>query len=254
MLNLESDIGSEMKAVKYIYLLLILLPACQDDPCLKGSGNHTESIRNLPAAIESISLYDNLSITIHPDTGNYIRIRAGENLIPLIVTETDNGNLILRNDNKCRFLRGFDFDICVDLHIREFSKLYYYGYGNVVMRDTLRVKNFMLKSESGAGDLNLPVVAVESVTVSVVDGFSEIRISGRSKKLSLYNSGTGWIKAAELQCSEASVVNSSTGDCQVSADSSLSCSIYGIGNIVYRGMPALTVLEKTGKGRVIMER
>jgi hypothetical protein len=244
------------KLTVYIFFALLLtsLASCKNEPCFKGSGDDVVERRTLSENIEAISLFDNLKLEVYIDTVNFVELQGGENLLDYIKTDISNKELIIRNENKCSFLRDFDQDIVLKLHITHFNKIKYDGSKNLVMKDTLHIDNFVFESSSGAGDILLLINASEQINISCIEGFSELKIFGKSKNLSIYNDGTGWLKAASLKCKNAWIENKSTGDCIVNAVEKLNCTIKGIGNIQYFGNPDIIITELSGKGRIIQAK
>ena len=237
-----------------ISVLILLALSCKDDPCFKGAGDSVTEKRSLKSDIRSILLYDNIRLDIYIDTVNFVEITGGENIIDFIMTDVDGTELSLRNENKCSFLRDFDQEFKVRLHISDFSKLYYNGSGNVTMHDTLVRNDFTYESESGAGDLKLLVKAGEYIRLKCVDSFSEIIMYGSAPDQFIYNDGTGWIRNENLSSIRSYIENKSTGDCIVTVKEHLQCSLIGIGNIRYHGDPFVNIIENSGKGSVIKEK
>lgn len=241
-----------MKKILYIVVLILLAQtACKDEPCLKGTGSLTTQNRTLPEGIVAITLRDNLPLNIYPDTFNSITLKGGENVLDFVETEVVGNELIIENKNKCNFLRDFDQDIRLELHIRSLQSIYYEGSSNLVLKDTLSAEHFYFESASGAGDVTLLVKASKSATLKIFDGFSKISLYGHSPHLSVYNTGTGWNYADHFHCVEAGIEHKGTGDIFVHVDSSLTCYLSGIGNIRYKGSPKLEVKDQSGKGKII---
>lgn len=235
-------------------LLMVLALSCKNDPCFKGSGESVSERRELKNDISMISVYDNIRLNIYIDSVNYIEVKGGENLVAYISTEISGKELILKNDNKCSFLRDFDQDFYLDLHVKDFSKIHYDGSGDITMRDTLIRNDFTLEMESGAGNLKLLIRADEFTRVNCAESFSEIKLYGSSPVLFLYSDGTAWIRGEQFSTAETYVENKSTGDCIVNVSDVLQCTLKGIGNIRYHGNPVVSVLEKSGKGSIIQEK
>ena len=68
----------------------LALAACgagHDADCLKSNGPVTTQRRALTRGLTDIVLYDNVDVTIVPDTATYAEVRAGKNVIDDITFE-----------------------------------------------------------------------------------------------------------------------------------------------------------------------
>src|SRR5688500_16786663 len=101
-----------------IYIIVITLASfisgCEEKPdCFKGTGPLTSEER--PAGqVNRLELRCNADVFIHPSDENRIRVTCGANLVDKIDTELKEGNLIIRNLNRCNWVRSFDPSIRVD--------------------------------------------------------------------------------------------------------------------------------------------
>jgi len=233
--------------------IFILAIGCDDSPCLKGTGDNITEVREIPDGIDIISLFDNLSLDIYIDSLNYIEISAGENVIEFVETEIIRNTLVLKNNNKCGFLRDFDQDISIGLHITPFNTIEYSGSRNITMHDTLRVDNFRFTSTEGAGSIKILLNCSGTSLVQCINGFADVTLFGKSLHTGFFNDGSGWIYGKAFTNQSAYVRNRSTGDCIVRADSTLKCVLNGIGNIQYVGDPIL-IIENNGKGAVFQTK
>lgn len=237
--------------------LYILIPislssfACKDDVCLKGSGDNTIEKRLFDGEIESLNVSNKLNLVIYPDSLNYLELSGGENMLSHIKSEHKGKELILSDRNECRFLRGFDDNVQLKLHLKSLKRITYSGSGNITMKDSLHTENFHFSSENGAGTIKLLINTTEYTEINAINSMCDIHLFGKTNKLNLYNDGTSWVYLKDFKSEEASVENRSTGDCLVFVNQNMKYSIKGIGNIQYKGNPDIIVLAKTGKGRLI---
>lgn len=234
----------------FIWISLSLL-SCKDDACLKGSGDNTIEKRLFEGEIESLNVNNKLNVVIYPDSLNYLELSGGKNVLNHIESEQNGKELILSDKNECRFLRGFDNNVQLNLHLKSLNRITYSGSGNITMKDSLHTENFYFSSENGAGTIKLLINATDYAEIITINSMCDIHIFGKTNKLNLYNDGTSWIYSKEFESEEASVENRSTGDCVVFVNQNMKYSIKGIGNIQYKGKPEIVVLTKTGKGRLI---
>jgi len=233
-----------------IAVVFILGSGCSVDPCLKKSGDIIIENRAFSDEVDNIILSDDLNLDIYIDSLNYVEITGGENVVSSIETEVFERSLKIRNKNKCSFLRNFDQDLSIKLHIGAFSSIDYTGSGAIIMHDTLITDIFRFTSDGGTGSIKLLLKCSKSTIIHTITGFADITLHGNSPHAGYYVTGSSWIYAAEFKNLQSSVESSSTGDAVVNVSDRLVCYLNGIGNIQYIGEPDIEIWEKEGTGRV----
>src|SRR5690606_26686975 len=133
------------------------------------------------------------NVDIHFDSLNYLELRGGENVISHITSDLNGKELILSDKNECRFLRGFDDNVKLILHLKSLKKITYSGSGNIYMKDSLHSDKFHFSSENGAGTIKLLVHATEYTEIISVNSMCDIHLFGKTNTLNLYNDGTAWV-------------------------------------------------------------
>ena len=250
-----------MKKIFYIAIILSFFqPGCQDDPCLKKSGDRIEEIRDLDN-VYKISLHDNLDLDIYQTTGeSRIVVKGGENVVPFIKTEVENGRLTISNDNKCYFLRSFDKDIKLVLYVDSLKRIDYDGSGNIYMASEFVEERFEFNSNQGSGSVDL-LLWCQELSLQNEAAISDIKFSGYADFAEIYNDGSGWMNVCQERdgrINHAQVYNSSSGDVLVDVGCRLDYTIAGLGNIQvgHENQNACDTLsinsnDNTGKGRLI---
>ena len=250
MQNLELDIGFKMKVLINISLVFLLFASCADDPCFKGSGNSVIETRELQDSIITFKVSDNLNVDVYLSDRNYVEIEGGENVVPHISVEMSDTVLLLKNNNKCNFLRNFDQSLKVKLYLKSISKFMFDGSGTLNFMDTLKENEILVKSLRGSGTINL-TVDVDRIRISLEDGSVDIHVKGFTNNLNTYLTTTSIIDAKDLRSKTCGVTTESAGDIIVNVVDYMGVSIYSIGNIKYRGSPEITVENHTGSGQLI---
>ena len=100
-----------------------------------------------------------------------------------------------------------------------------------------------------ASELTIDVYLPELKAVSL-SGVGKITINGgNAAELTLSLSGTGSVDAQNFQVQNVSINHSGVGTARIWVTNSLTGTLSGVGNILYRGNPAINV-NRTGIGRV----
>lgn len=248
--NLALVIDSDMlKNISIIVIISQLISSCSSDPCLKNSGDQSYEIRLLSDNIQEVDLYNNLALDIYIDTVNYLAVYGGENIIPHIQSEIEGTLLSITNNNDCRFLRDFDRNIRLELHINGFSTLRHFGSNEIVMHDTLKTDEFEFESLDGSGRV---IVLVSSNEARIrLGGLTNFAIAGHAQFAHIDLQGSGFIHGENYSAISSYIYQRGTGDCSIRVQDKLTCKIDAIGNLIYFGSPELNVESHAGKGELI---
>ncbi|MEJ7666767.1 MAG: DUF2807 domain-containing protein [Hymenobacter sp.] len=141
----------------------LALAACgagHDADCLKSNGPVTTQRRAITRGLTDVVLFDNVDVTIVPDTATYAEVRAGENVLDDIVFEYQGPHrLLIRNTSRCNWVRSYNTPREVRLHLPSLRNIEQRGYGLVTTDGLLRQDTLFVHSSS-TGDINLEVSSV----------------------------------------------------------------------------------------------
>ncbi len=178
---------------------------------IKGSGR---------AAHESRSVGDfhkvrddgaaNLLIQVGPAAS--IRVEGDDNIVPLVRTRVENGELVVETKK----------------NFRPKNRLLV----------TITAPNLDAVHLDGAANVTVQNVRSDSFAVSL-DGAGNVSIEGHVGTLSASLDGAGNLKLRDLQAKSASATVDGAGNVDVWASDSLTASINGVGNIRYKGTPSV---------------
>ena len=115
---------------------------------IHGPGKSTVEIRQLER-FNSIVVFDD--IELHMRFGSFETPRAeitgGENLIPFVLTEVENGVLTISNKNKWNWIRNIEKSkTSITIWTDSINHVLYSGVEPLVFDDTLHVKDFVFES------------------------------------------------------------------------------------------------------------
>lgn len=242
-----------MHKVIQISVLLLLLLSCSKDnnvDCKLWSGSIITESRNV-AGFRNILIEDNINVIFHETDTSIIEIEAGSALIDNIVTEvTDEGWLILRNENGCDWARDYNLPVNVYIKNTDIDTLNYRSIGTVKSIDTLFTEKLIILATEGAGNIE-PAINVEELICELHYGTLDIILSGICNFAYVYSASYGLVDLRDLQTNTIFVNSISTNDTYVNSMERIGVQIYGLGNIYYTGNPSIVESSIYGSGELI---
>jgi len=213
--------------------------------CFKSTGDVITEHRSVPAFTE-VEVHDNVNLTFVQDSFTYIEVCAGENLLPLIVTEIQNGKLLIRNNNTCNWVRDYSIPINIFAHIPKLRRVETYSSGKISSLNTL-LCDTIEGNNRGNGDIELNVSALE---VYCKHAMGDNTFTGNAEYLYIYTTSIGFANCTGLIVNKATVINKGTGYSYVNACDKLDVELTSAGNIYYTGNPVIQSII-TGSGQLI---
>jgi Putative auto-transporter adhesin, head GIN domain len=203
-------------------LLLLALAGC-------GGGPRVTETREV-AAFDRIEVADDLEVEVVPGSGTELQVRAGEDVMDRVRTESSGG--LLRLDLTDRGI-VIGPDPLGDVRIR-------------VGADGVRG----LKIE-GSGDVTLIGIDEDALDLEV-EGAGEIDASGKVGDLTATIQGAGDANLAALEARTARVTVQGAGEADLHVIDELDVTVQGAGDVSYRGDPEISS-EIQGAGDVSRE-
>ena len=158
------------------------------------------------------------------DDEQNVRIETHDNLLAIVKTTVENGELIISSDYNIRKAKRMRIYISA----QNFDQLTITGSGNFESENCMALEKLNLK----------------------ISGSGNIDFCGNVNELSVTISGSGKISAYGLSANRVETQISGSGSIKVTAVETLNARISGSGDIYYKGRPDLTS-SITGSGRVI---
>lgn len=231
--------------------LLALASSCKKSPLTNGKViTETREI----SAFDTLYLYDNIDVTLVCSDTYKIEITTGENLIPNIISEADGERLLLRNDNTCNWLRSYDIPLEARIYYNsKISSIVYESVGNLhsetyISEETLPC--FKLQIKDGAGDIDLKVNC-NDLYMTIHSGTNKITMRGSADYTYIYQKGLGPIYALNAPSNKTDVYSYESNNIYINCIEKLNASIYGIGDIYYKGNPEIkSYISPYAKGKL----
>ena len=233
-----------MKRVIALVFLALLLINCSKGQVVVGSSNIISQEKQLSAydRIEVLGSYD--VIFTDGEVGK-IRIKAPDNILPLIQTEVSDG--LLRIDtgkNRYKVKEPIIIYVPVDSRLKQVDIK---GSADIYSEKNLETKTLNV-GIYGSGAARL-AVDVSSLALEVV-GAGDIRVSGRAKDLSIDISGSGDVDTSKLTAEKAAISISGAGDVSAYVTEDVDVSITGSGDVTIKGNPKKVKQKINGSGGV----
>ena len=234
----------------------LALAACgagHDADCLKSNGPVTTQRRALTRGLTDIVLYDNVDVTIVPDTATYAEVRAGKNVIDDITFEYQGPKrLLIRSTSRCNWVRSYDTPREVRLHLPYLKDIEQHGYGLVTTDGLLRQDTLFVHSSS-TGGINLEVSSVY-LFIDIYDA-GDMTLRGTAEDFHPNLGSNGFLFASGLSTRYCYFRTYPTwvGDAHVRVSQNIGGTLDGTGTFYYTGSPTLIVAQGKNPGHLVPE-
>ncbi|MFN8775957.1 MAG: GIN domain-containing protein [Flavobacteriales bacterium] len=241
-----------MNAIRAL-LLIIALASCNKESapdCFKRAGSEATEVRE-PGTFNRIELRDYIHYELAEDSLYRIEITAPENLIGKITTTIEDGQLLVRNENTCNFVRSFKQRIVVRIYAPSFPDVQNYSTGDLRTTGTIRSAYFKLENRQAAGRIFVRLDN-DSASIFTHTGVCDVTLTGSTGTIHLFSQGVGLLDASALFSHSAYVNNSSIQDVQVRCSDYLFALVRLSGNVYAYGNPAQVSRQELSTGRLIL--
>lgn len=218
----------------------------QNSKKIKGNGDMTTTTR-------TVSDYDKVGLTGFMDVklvsgqeGN-IEIKAEENLMEYIVTESKNGRLEISVKKGYNIEPSGNNQIMITVPFRDLDAVHLTGSGDITSSDVITAENFETKV-TGSGDVKLRLNSRNAK--ASVTGSGDIALSGSAQDFDCNVTGSGDISAFDFECERVNATVTGSGDITVYASEELRASVPGSGDIKYKGDPKKEDFKTFGSGSI----
>ncbi|MCF6170773.1 MAG: DUF2807 domain-containing protein [Bacteroidales bacterium] len=239
----------------WIVLLTLsgLLHSCEKGSafdCFKNTGAVISEDREV-ADFNRILLRHNINLHLRQAGKNKITVKTGSKLIKKIKTTVNgDGQLEIRNNNSCNWVRSYDTPIDVYLDFVKLEAVEYRSTGDIFAAGVPSFDTLRIEVLEGAGRIDFEVNA-HVVYCNLTYGTADIVLKGNCDIAYYFAAGFGRIDNRDLSSKFVYVNNKSSNDLFLQATVELGATIENIGNIYYAGNPPAVFLDKIGDGDLI---
>ena len=233
-----------MKRIIALVFLALLLINCSKNQVVVGSNNIITQEKQLSAydKIEVLGSYD--VIFTDGEVGK-IKIKAPDNILPLIQTEVSDG-LLKIGAEKNRYKVKEPIIIYVPVNSR-LKQVDIKGSADIYTENSLETKALDV-DVYGSGDVRLQV---DSSTLALkIDGSGDIRVGGKTDNLSININGSGNVEVPNLKAEKAVININGSGNVSAYVTEDVDVSITGSGDVTIKGNPKKVKQKIKGSGGV----
>lgn len=240
----------------FVFLIAIFFISCKkqsDRSCFKTTGSIIDKIIPLESFTQ-LDLGPYIHYELIKDTANFLEISAGENLVNFISSDIEAGKLVIKNNNKCRFLRYKTGKITVKIHFSALDLIFYHGSELLFSKDTLDLSSsdLTLNANESSGSINLKLKA-KTIYLNNSNGTPDIELAGSCDFFTIDISANGTFSAKNLFVKDSIYLHyaSSLYSELQSSNCKLKAELSGIGDVGYFGVPSLILTNYYNSGRLI---
>lgn len=223
-----------------VVITLLIMSSCKKSPL--AYGDVVTVTRDIPA-FNSLSLHNNIDVTLIMSDSFKIELTTCENLINGIVSEVNDSLLILRDDNTINWIREYDYPLEATIYYdSQITKIHYSSVGLLRSDDYIvddSTSTFALFVEDGGGEISLNL-RCKHLIIDSNGGATGIKFKGRSRTSDIRQDSYGPILLDEFISDTVKAVNIGANNIFLHCNNSLRTYIYSSGNIYYKGTPTIS--------------
>lgn len=175
----------------------------------------------------------NVIYSNNPDSAGMVRIYGEENIVHLldVVSDPKKEELSIKYINMANVENGL---LMIYVYSPAIEVIDITGSVIVESKDAISAQHLKL-AISGSGQIKMTNLDCNELKVSLLTGSGDVLIKGKAVDAVYSVVGGGEIRADELFASNASCRVKGNGNIGCNVDKMLKASIFGVGNIYYRG-------------------
>lgn len=238
-----------------VLLLLFFLFSCQKESerqCWKGVGEPLTYQQSF-TDFRFLHLHAYMQVELIQDSLNFVEWKTASNLKSFLQANVENDTLILRNKNRCHFLRYKNEKVKAIVHFTQLDQINFENSDSVSMKGTWHFGQTELILKEGAGPIQLNL-AGQKMFVRNLYGWQNLNINGQLSWLYADMDGSATIEAGSLNLLDSlhfmsAAPRSSTihgGGIRVKAQ------LHSVGNLVLEGQPSELLKMEYNSGKVIV--
>lgn len=238
----------------FVSFLIHFFSACQNSvQPWESFGDITTETRTL-GSFHGLDVNHDIELFITQDSTKpaHIEITYGQNVIPGITTEIQNGVLSIRNSNKAKWLRKLNIQPKCTLNLHQINDIHLEGNAKVICIDTLYSQA-----------IHCTVNSVENQNLLVFCGqfyggvmnSSNVKLSGQATIFSWSCEKGGGLDASDLRSDDVYLYHFTIKDVFVNPSKQFDAHLFNSGNAYYFTTPTYKFKESTrGTGQVKLKK
>lgn len=237
----------------FLFLLILSIGSCnrdQLDDCFTGYGTDTTETRMLEP-FRSIEVGQEFDVFLTQDTSlpEQVTVHSGDKLLKSIKTDVKNGMLTFSDENRCNWVRKMRQNPRCTLNVHKLEAIHLKGAAAVRSLDTIEGGALTIDHKSVYDlDLKLRYGNVSGGSINC----GKTILSGYAGIFAYEVNDVGQLLAEQLRTEDIYLYHFSPLDSKVTARMWLEISVFGKGNVQYRGNPKRgTKFIEGGQGKII---
>ena len=252
MMYLKPKFLINCPAVLIVYIAF--LSSCkkaENRNCLKATGKESQIEIKLNS-FNKLDVYEHVEYVLIQDSLDKVVIKGGKNLLNKINILVDDFTLIIKNENKCAFLRTYKNVVQVEIHFTDLNTLNYFGTESLISLNLLKLSLLDLTMKNGSGTIKLNL-DIDHLRANVSSGYGNFILNGSAKYANIQVGSNGFCDAYGLSVTDSiSVVSNTPSPLKINADHVyLRAEIKNGGDIYYIGAPSTILFNQYGNGKLI---
>lgn len=237
-------------------LLSLSLLACQkptDRACWKGAGD--TQLKQIPfESFDFLHIHPHMEVELIQDSLNFIEWEANENLMNFLVAEKSLDTLILRNQNRCHFLRYRKETVKVRVHFKQLKQILFENSELVSTQGIWQQNVFELILKEGAGPIDFQLAGSHAFVRNLY-GWQNVHLVGQLDWLYADLDGSALIDAHELVIQDSLLFSGSSPLSSQFATPGIlvKAQLHSIGDLFLKGTPSLLLQKAYSSGKVIVD-
>jgi len=238
------------QVIIYIGLFIVFISGCESDNCFRKAGGETIERYNFDT-IPYLRVNGVFDVELIPDSVYFIETIAPENLQSSLEFEVIGDSLVdCFNYNSCFWRRDYDKPK-IKVHAPFIYEITLEESAYIHSTDTIRY-NFKLIVTAGLAEADMTLNCDRVFFYINKTSGGRYNFSGKANHAFIMTYNTGLMDMSELIAKRGIIRNYSTVDMKVHVLESMSITIDGSGNILYRGNPNIIYeTESTASGKPI---
>lgn len=215
-------------------ILALLMTSCNYDfnigPGIEGNGNVLLKERQLNGSFNAIKVSRGIEVYVTLEANSSLKVKADENLHPIITTEVHNGTLKISSDERIKSAKAKK----VILSVPNITDIDTSSGAYIFFENVLKTEDLSLDSSSGS---HMVITLETSRLRCEASSGSSIKLKGKTNSLKANTSSGSYIRASELEAQFSRVSASSGANIVVNTTKELTANASSGGNISYSGNP-----------------
>jgi hypothetical protein len=233
----------------FFFLFVFSFCSCKKPGCLESAGP-VIIMERATSPFHQIDLMDNINVILTQDTAEWIKVEAGKDLQPNIVTTIEKGTLTIRNATTCNWLRNPSEKINVFVGVKQLDYVNYNGSGSITSTNTIIADSITFYSKEGAGNIDVSLEA-KRTTATIVYENADFIFRGKSDVCYAYTNARGSFHFEDFEVRHMNIGYASVRDATIHVTEALESLVYHTGNLYYKGNPGYISTHSYSSGKII---